>query len=241
MEGTATTGPWYHTIELPSGEVTPGLFDHRPVLQKYGLPPKLEGKRVLDVGTFDGFFAFEFERRGAAEVVALDVPEPGAMDWPTPLRRTGTGMARSYDNFDVAHSALGSRVTRERLPVYEASTERLGTFDLIFVGSLLVHLRDPVGALMALHEICAGELWLADAVSRTLDIVGRGRPLAQMRGASGKLEWWLPNRAALRDCMDAAGFVDIHAGPRFTVPFRAQRGGIAHAVLRGRPGGPVSP
>src|SRR5205807_1839841 len=45
---------WYHTMELPDGTVTPGLFDHRPVIGRYGLPDRLDGLRVLDCGTFDG-------------------------------------------------------------------------------------------------------------------------------------------------------------------------------------------
>src|ERR1051326_1597538 len=56
---------WYHTLELPGGVVTPGMFDTRPAATKIGMPPSLAGKRCLDVGTSDGFWAFEMERRGA--------------------------------------------------------------------------------------------------------------------------------------------------------------------------------
>src|SRR5207244_9825176 len=63
---------WYHSIELGPGVVTPGVFDLRPIVER--LPwPDLAGKRCLDVGTSDGFFAFELERRGAGEVVAVDI------------------------------------------------------------------------------------------------------------------------------------------------------------------------
>ncbi len=61
---------WYHTIDLGNGLTTRGIFDHRSVVHCYGLPESLEGKTCLDVGTGDGFFAFEMERRGAARVVA---------------------------------------------------------------------------------------------------------------------------------------------------------------------------
>src|SRR4051794_2756443 len=59
-------GPWYHTLDLGAGVSTDGMFDLRPFVDLYGLPDSLEGKRVLDVGTFDGFWAFEMERRGAS-------------------------------------------------------------------------------------------------------------------------------------------------------------------------------
>src|ERR687895_1108727 len=76
---------WYHTQELAPGLVTPGMFDLRPYVDRYGLPEDLSGKRCLDVGTFEGFWAFELERRGA-EVVAIDLPHFSAAELP-PLNR----------------------------------------------------------------------------------------------------------------------------------------------------------
>jgi hypothetical protein len=46
------------------------------------LPADLTGRRALDVGSFDGFSAFELERRGA-DVVAIDVEDVGAVPLPT--------------------------------------------------------------------------------------------------------------------------------------------------------------
>src|SRR3954469_23606194 len=73
---------WYHTLELAPGVVTPGWFDTRKVVKQLPFPASLAGKRCLDVATFDGFWAFEMERRGAAETVAVDVLDPLAWDWP---------------------------------------------------------------------------------------------------------------------------------------------------------------
>src|SRR4051812_14133987 len=60
---------WYHAIDLGHGVVTPGTrgwdFESLQV-------PSLEGKTVLDIGAWDGYFSFEAERGGAARVVALD-------------------------------------------------------------------------------------------------------------------------------------------------------------------------
>ena len=76
---------WYQTIELPGGVVTAGVFDHRPLVPYYGIPATLQGARVLDVASSDGFWAFEFERRGAREVVSLDVGSTWAWDLPPEL------------------------------------------------------------------------------------------------------------------------------------------------------------
>ena len=72
LRGFATAAFWYHTLEFPHGIQTTGVYQHRPYLHFYGFPPSLVGATVLDVGAADGFFSFEFERRGAAEVVAVD-------------------------------------------------------------------------------------------------------------------------------------------------------------------------
>ena len=85
---------WYHTMELAPGVVTPGWFDLRPILDR--LPwPDVEGKRCLDVGTYDGHLAFELERRGAAEVLALDISDHESWDWPIRIRRGSFGSCSS--------------------------------------------------------------------------------------------------------------------------------------------------
>src|SRR5690349_19998438 len=65
---------WYHSIQLPDGSVIPGIqtIDQlRERIARYPIPEDLRGKRVLDIGTWDGWFAFEMERRGAT-VLAVD-------------------------------------------------------------------------------------------------------------------------------------------------------------------------
>src|SRR3954469_23487578 len=76
---------WYHVLDLGEGRATDGWFDLRPHVHRYGLPERMDGMRALDVGTWDGFWAFEMERRGA-EVVALDVDDERVLDYP-PRRR----------------------------------------------------------------------------------------------------------------------------------------------------------
>ncbi len=63
---------WYHTIEFPDNLTSAGVYDHRSALKFYGFPKNLKGKSVLDVGAADGFFSFEFEKRGAKSVLAID-------------------------------------------------------------------------------------------------------------------------------------------------------------------------
>src|SRR4051794_28097969 len=103
---------WYHPIEIRPGIVTPGGNDARTVLDALDLPADCGGMRALDLGTRDGFFAFDLERRGA-EVVAVDY------------------MAKTDSGFALAAELLGSRVTYLQRNLYELDAAALGTFDIV--------------------------------------------------------------------------------------------------------------
>lgn len=197
--------PWYHSIELPDGTVTPGHFDLREA--RKGLPlPRLDGRRCLDVGSANGYWAFEMERQGAAEVVSLDMEDPRREDrppsaddpsaWPVGLSRQG---------FEIAKRHLASSVERVDGSVYDLEPGWLGEFDFVFIGSLLLHLRDPIGALEAVHRVCKGELLSLEVVSAALSLALPGIPVAGMWGLRLQ-QWWLPNRAGHRALIQAAGF-----------------------------------
>ncbi len=222
---------WYHTQELAPGVVTPGMFDLRPYVPRYGIPDDLSGRRVLDVGTFEGFWAFELERRGAAEVVAIDVDDILDLDWP-PRMRPASG-ARRGEGFELAAEALGSRVRRVAVSVYEATPERLGgPFDLVFAGSVLMHLRDPMLALERLAGLCRGRLIVADEYSRRLALLPFAA--AEFRGDSPWMTWWRASPRTLARMVHVAGFEDVERVARFRMRFREQRGAVPHVVVHAR-------
>jgi tRNA (mo5U34)-methyltransferase len=221
---------WYHTQELAPGLTTPGMFDLRPYVDRYGIPEELTGKRVLDVGTFEGFWAFELERRGA-DVVALDVDRIQELDWPPRLRPSED--ARRGEGFELARRALGSSVERIGCSIYEATPERLGgTFDLVFCGSVLIHLRDPMLALERMAGLCAGELVFADEYSRRLALLPWGG--AEFRGESPWSTWWRPAPKTWLGMVRCAGFEDVREHGRFRMRFREQGGAVPHVVLHAR-------
>jgi tRNA (mo5U34)-methyltransferase len=206
---------WYHTIELAPGVVTPGWLDHRSILARVPLPPSLAGRRCLDVGTFNGFWAFEMERRGG-EVTAVDVLDPRAWDWPPgsdprAIAEIGKRMSDG-DGFEIARSALGSSVRRLNRNVYDVDPAELGSFDLIYLGSLLIHLRDPVRALAALREVCSGTLIVVDGIDLPLSLRNPRLPVARLDGR-GRPWWWYPNLAALGRMIEDAGF-ELVSRPR---------------------------
>jgi len=221
---------WYHTQELAPGVVTPGMFDLRPYVDRYGIPGDLRGLRALDVGTFEGFWAFELERRGA-DVVAIDVDRIQQLDWPPRLRPAGDGPRG--EGFELARAALGSSVQRIGCSVYDADAERLGgAFDLVFCGSVLIHLRDPMLALERMASLCSGRLILADEYSRRLAWLPWAG--AEFRGETPWSTWWRPSPRAWLAMVRTAGFEDVREHGRFKLRFREGRDAVPHVVIHGR-------
>jgi tRNA (mo5U34)-methyltransferase len=207
---------WYHTLELAPGVVTPGWLDTRGVVPRIPFPASLDGMRCLDVGTFDGFWAFEMERRGAAEVMAIDVLDPLEWDWPVGShpatieaigRRKGRGAG-----FEIAARALGSSVERLERSVYDLDPAETGRFDLVYLGSLLVHLRDPVRALERVRAVCGGPLIVVDGIDLPLSLLHPRNPVARLDGR-GRPWWWYSNAAGLGRLLEASGF-EVTTGPR---------------------------
>lgn len=209
LEGRVASATWNHTIQLPHGVVTPGEYDLRSVPSRVRLPQRLDGLRCIDVGTHDGFWAFAMEKRGAAEVVAIDVPDARHYDWPQPRAELTSDEVRLHTRrsaFDIAHKALGSRVRRSTARSTTLHPRKFGQFDVAVIGTLLLHLRDPVGALMAMRRVLRGTLYLNERVSVGLTSLFPGRPMAEMIQIDGAPFWWLPGRTALRRYLHTSGY-----------------------------------
>jgi tRNA (mo5U34)-methyltransferase len=201
---------WYHQIEVAPGVVTPGVNDSQMILDALQLPESLEGVRVLDIGARDGFFSFECERRGAAEVVAIDYLTP---------EETG---------FPIARELVGSEVELRQANVYDLNPEEFGTFDLVLFLGVLYHLRDPMLALDAISDVATGKLILEtqaidDALlvapgefKRLVDISPELESIPLMQFYPGDslnndpTNVWAPNQAALRAMLGESGFAVDH-------------------------------
>jgi tRNA (mo5U34)-methyltransferase len=184
-------------MDLGGGLVTPGR-DHTPrKLSRLGLPERLDGLTVLDVGAWDGFFSFEAERRGAARVLATD-----SWAW----REVGWG---TKAGFELARRTLGSRVEDLEIDVMDLSPERVGRFDLVLCLGVLYHLRHPLRGLERVASVTGGTLLLETHV----ETLGLRRPMSvfypgdELDGDAAN--WWGPNIPAVQALLGAAGFRDV--------------------------------
>lgn len=229
---------WYHTIELSGSYATKGRYDWRPyigcLIQFIG---DLNGKTVLDVGTGNGFFAFEFEKLGAV-VTASDIAEQSQRD----NNLIGIGnvtRAQEYNNYDfntpfsIAKDALNSNVKRIEINLYDMSSENTGMYDIVFCNDVLLHLSDPIRALWVLRRVCKGRLVIGVPVIESemvttgtlrapITLLGKllrdfaylllsRYAIAEYCGAMARGEFWIPNIQCLREMVKGSGFVNIHS------------------------------
>ena len=108
------------------------------------IPERLSGARVLDVGAFDGFYAFLAERRGAVRVVAVDNEQYVA--W---IRGRFGIQLEPGAGFRAIAELVDSGVDYRRLDALEVG--RLGeTFDVIFCFGILHRVEAPLTLLRVL-------------------------------------------------------------------------------------------
>jgi hypothetical protein len=162
------------------------------------------------------------ERRGAAEVVATDIQSHAEWDH---LPRQQTDAIAFHEEragekgagFAIAADALGSKVHREWINIYELSPERVGTFDVVVCGTLLLHLRCPFKALEAIHSVCRGAFLSAEQIDPRLTLVSRTRPACYLEGEDGR--WTVPNSAGHARMLEIAGFDVVRRSRPYIVPF----------------------
>jgi tRNA (mo5U34)-methyltransferase len=120
---------WYHSFEGIDGVMPLEWLRER--WKRFPIPVDLSGRRVLDIGPWDGWFSFEAERCGAS-VVSVDRDE--------------------IANYLEMHRRLGSKNDYRILDLYELPTAGLGTFDIVFCLGVLYHLKHPV---LGLEIVCS--------------------------------------------------------------------------------------
>jgi hypothetical protein len=159
-------------------------------LDLFGLPLDLRGKRVLDVGAWDGWFSFECERRGA-QVVAVDCV--------------------ALDTFIEAKQLLGSKVEYLTLDVSELSARRLGRFDIVLFFGVLYHLRHPLLGLEKVVELCTDlalvESFVIQPENRQIPSVMEFYERTELGGQIDN--WCGPSPECLVSMCRSAGFAQV--------------------------------
>ena len=196
---------WYHVIDLAPGIRTPGRFDPASKLKTMGFPEDFTGKSVLDIGSSDGFFSFEAEKRGAKSVLATDRHPPES------------------SGFEIARKLLGSQVKYEMTSVYDLSPESHGTFDYVLFPGVFYHLRHPLLALDRIHGVCRETLFLETHVlDESLKLISHDLALQDIHPSLPDIcltqyypndelnddssNWFVPNVKCVLEMLATSGF-----------------------------------
>jgi tRNA (mo5U34)-methyltransferase len=213
---------WFHQIDLGDGIVTPGVYDTRAKLKALHIPEDLSGKTVLDIGTWDGFYAFEAERRGAARVVATDSFIWQGHSW------------GSKAGFELARKVLDSHVEDREIDILDISPETVEPADVVLFLGVLYHMRYP---LQALENVCSVTKKLA-IIETVVDLSHMKRPAmafypgGQLNGDTSN--WWGPNEAAVHALLKTAGFSHVETVSKDPLLYRIGRA-IRHRRKYGTP------
>jgi len=233
---------WYHSFDLDHGVEIEGQFDLRPHLHRYNLPEDLSGQTVLDVGASNGFFSFELERRGAERVVAVDLPTIAEHDFTPRLaaqrqdafdetRRAEQDESDLHGGFHLLKEVLESKVEHVGCNIYDLSPEAVGgTFDLVFCGSLLIHLSDPFRALQRLRLVTKDRCIVATVYNPELG----ESPDMRFIGVWDAIAWWTPSIRCLENMMRCAGFAEVERMEPFVLESRNGKFRDPTAILHGR-------
>ncbi len=194
---------WFHSFNFPDGEKVEGIKAIGQLQNEadiiFSIP--LSGMTVLDIGSWDGYFAFEAERRGASEVHATD-----HFCWSGP----GWG---TKDGFNYAHKKFNSKIASTDVSVPDLSPAKLGQFDITLFLGVLYHLTDPFGGLKAAADMTKKVL-IVETVTALNDF-----PEPVMRYFLGPelggdySNYWAPNHLCLENMLREIGFSRFSFNP----------------------------
>lgn len=202
---------WGHKIPLPYGIMTPGVvMNNLEVMATLKIPENLSGKRVLDVGTWDGFFSFECEKRGA-NVVAIDNENRCEKEDEKQYKEIGSR------GFEVAKDILDSKCEFRLMDLMDVSPANVGMFDIVLFLGVLYHLPSPLVALQRLSAVTKDAIYIETACMRSFS----SKPIMQY--AEGKsfnadpTNFFIPNKEAVVAMLHDSGFkrVEVLQAPSF--------------------------
>jgi tRNA (mo5U34)-methyltransferase len=186
---------WHHTFEIIPGVKTAGTYDPEGLWRRLRLGEELNGKRLLDLGTRDGYFSFRCEELGA-EVTAVDYVD-----------KEGTG-------FGLAAELRASKVKFLHRNIYDIRPSEIGRFDYVLMLGLLYHLPDPYLALETVRSfVNAGGVVFVECtcIDERLAIADptTGRALDEpilLFAARNHTSFWDLNSKCLHQLLEHTGF-----------------------------------
>jgi len=203
---------WYQSLELVDGRVINGT---KPIAMMkgefenaFGRLGPLQGKTVLDLGTWSGAFAVEAARRGAAGVTAVD-----QFTWTNEFFKGRLGF-----DFFVEQSGYEIKAIEFDLDSSPLSLTPLGIHDIVLFLGVFYHLKDPIAALREIYKITRETLVLETHIESQLPSDRPAMMFYPRRElANDPSNWWGPNVMCVRALLETVGFSRIEDAPGYEV------------------------
>lgn len=211
---------FYHFMDLPEiGEVGE-TWDLRGCVDNYLGRLDYQGKRVLDVGTASGYLSFEMEKRGA-QVVSFDMPSVESWNFVPHYKRQSfwSKMVANRSRCDTqmknaywrTRDLLGSKTQVHYGNVYDLPLE-LGNFDVVFMGMILPHLRDPFQALYSASRLATDKLIVTNPGKKSdwlKRLLRTDRYKAKFIPSATNINsdvWWALSHSCIERMLETIGF-----------------------------------
>jgi tRNA (mo5U34)-methyltransferase len=224
---------WYHRIKLPYDIETRGWA---PLdASAYKLPERFDGERILDIGSWDGYWTWHALERGASYVVAID-------DFSDSLGSASVDRSEQWKTWDLCQKALGyTNCQRLTMSVYDIAS--LGVeFDRVVCFGVLYHLKHPTWALEKLRSVTTKSIHIESAVldkmtspyTKTQLPTGACHAEFYPNDEFGKnsSNWWVPSLSCLAGWLQATGWSNVQTWPLTEYPMHlAHCRGYASATV----------
>lgn len=188
---------WYHHFDWPDGTTTRGRLDFRDKADLYLGRLDYSGKSVLEIGPASGFLTKELAQRGAF-VTCIELPDDHPWDvvprtdidteeWINARRAVMPRLRASWwyavQEFNVDARMLYWSV--DNLPLWFGKVR----FDVVFLGSVLQHFRDPIRVLYDVARL-TGTIVISELQVDRLEVPGAGAQFVPDRSNQALGSWW---------------------------------------------------
>jgi tRNA (mo5U34)-methyltransferase len=206
---------WHHTLRLgPDLIVNGGKSAEALEAERAAIldPVDLNNRTVIDVGTWNGYFAFEAKRAGARSVTATD-----SFVWRLPS-------FRGRDTFELARDYLGLDIAAKEIDPTELPGD-LAPADVVLFLGVFYHMFDPI---LVLRNVAAltRDLLIVETHQDLLEIDRPGMIFYPGKTLNNDgSNWWGPNPACVAELLAELGFARVIYQWHPQIPGR----GIYHA------------
>ena len=210
---------FYHLTDLPGLGQVGGDWDLTDVTDDYLGRIDYSGKRALDIGAASGYLSFQMEARGA-DVVSFDLCSGKSWNvvplaanqhkFESDSRGREVCHSRLQNAYWFCHQRLNSKAQVHYGDVYQLPLE-LGNFDIVFLGMILPHLRDPFQAIYSASRLAADTLIITNPGRKTrlIDrLFGRSYQAKFLPSKSNNLvdAWWALSSSCTERMLGTVGF-----------------------------------